>query len=221
MQEKNEYSGDESKKEIRKRKILGVALKEFSEKGYDKAVLEDIASKAGVAKGTLYLYYKDKKDLFNQSILFVIDKFVELIENVAESNLSPIDKIKSVIRDQVKYFIDNKHLFDLFQMAFQKKLIKKDGLTYSELLNKGLMINNLQRKIVEEAKRIGAVKNEFSTDDIIVVCDGVVTSILKEVRARELYHEYKKRIDKEGYNLNERLENSIKIIFEGIAKKEV
>ncbi|RKX94722.1 MAG: hypothetical protein DRP84_06305 [Spirochaetes bacterium] len=221
MREKKEYSEADSKKEIRKREILGVALKEFSEKGYDKAVLEDIALKAGVAKGTIYLYYKDKKDLFNHSILFIIDKFVEIIENIVESNLSPIDKIKSVIRDQVKYFVDNKHLFNLFQMAFQEKLIEKDGLTYSEIIDKGLMIDNLQRKIVEEARKLGAIKNEFSTDDIIVVCDGVVTSILKEVRARELYHEYKNRIDKEGYNLNERLENTIKIIFEGIAKKEV
>ncbi|RLB77554.1 MAG: hypothetical protein DRH15_11165 [Deltaproteobacteria bacterium] len=221
MREKKEYSEADSKKELRKSKILGVALKEFSEKGYDKAVLEDIALKAGVAKGTIYLYYKDKKDLFNHSILFIIDKFVEIIENIVESNLSPIDKIKSVIRDQVKYFVDNKHLFNLFQMAFQEKLIEKDGLTYSEIIDKGLMIDNLQRKIVEEARKLGAIKNEFSTDDIIVVCDGVVTSILKEVRARELYHEYKNRIDKEGYNLNERLENTIKIIFEGIAKKEV
>ena len=221
MREKKEYSEADSKKEIRKREILGVALKEFSEKGYDKAVLEDIALKAGVAKGTIYLYYKDKKDLFNHSILFIIDKFVEIIENIVESNLSPIDKIKSVIRDQVKYFVDNKHLFNLFQMAFQEKLIEKDGLTYSEIIDKGLMIDNLQRKIVEEARKLGAIKNEFSTDDIIVVCDGVVTSILKEVRARELYHEYKNRIDKEGYNLIERLENTIKIIFEGITKKEV
>ncbi len=221
MKGKKEYSEADSKKELRKSKILDVALKEFSEKGYDKALLEDIALKAGVAKGTIYLYYKDKKDLFNHSILFIIDKFVEIIENIVESNLSPIDKIKSVIRDQVKYFVDNKHLFNLFQMAFQEKLIEKDGLTYSEIIDKGLMIDNLQRKIVEEARKLDAIKNEFSTDDIIVVCDGVVTSILKEVRARELYHEYKNRIDKEGYNLIERLENTIKIIFEGITKKEV
>ena len=214
MEEKNELVSGEEKKEKKKKRILKAALMEFSEKGYDKAVLEDIASKAGVAKGTLYLYYNDKRDLFNRSLLFVIDNLIELIQNIVDSNLSPIEKIESVIRDQVKYFVDNSHLFNMFQMAFQENLIMSDKELFTNLIKRKYGIVNLLSKIVEEAKGSRVVKKEFPTDDIITVFDGIVTSILKTVRARELHLELEEK--EKNDDLKKKLDSLIEIVFKGI-----
>lgn len=51
-------------KEKAKERILGAAFEEFSEKGYYEARMEDIAERLGVSKRTLYLYYKNKEELF-------------------------------------------------------------------------------------------------------------------------------------------------------------
>src|SRR5688500_3573644 len=48
----------------RRQAILDAALTAFAERGYEAARLDDVAAKAGVAKGTLYLYFKDKQALF-------------------------------------------------------------------------------------------------------------------------------------------------------------
>lgn len=48
----------------RRQAILDAALTVFAERGYEAARLDDIAARAGVAKGTLYLYFKDKEALF-------------------------------------------------------------------------------------------------------------------------------------------------------------
>ena len=40
------------------------AMENFSKKGFDRTRMEDIAAAAGIAKGTLYLYFKDKEGLF-------------------------------------------------------------------------------------------------------------------------------------------------------------
>jgi AcrR family transcriptional regulator len=48
----------------RRQAILDAALTVFADHGYEAARLDDIASRAGVAKGTLYLYFKDKEALF-------------------------------------------------------------------------------------------------------------------------------------------------------------
>ena len=48
----------------RREAILDAALTVFAERGYEAARLDDMAAKAGVAKGTLYLYFKDKGALF-------------------------------------------------------------------------------------------------------------------------------------------------------------
>lgn len=51
------------KSEIRRQKILDAALAEFEARGYAAARMEDIAREAGVAKGTLYNYFDDKRAL--------------------------------------------------------------------------------------------------------------------------------------------------------------
>lgn len=50
--------------EDRPREICAAALEVFAERGFAAARLDEIAKRAGVSKGTLYLYFKDKEDLF-------------------------------------------------------------------------------------------------------------------------------------------------------------
>ena len=50
--------------EDRPREICAAALEVFAEKGFAAAKLDEIARRAGVSKGTLYLYFKDKEQLF-------------------------------------------------------------------------------------------------------------------------------------------------------------
>ena len=52
----------------RKEAIIDASLVEFSAKGFDAARLEDIAARAGVGKGTIYLYFADKEALFQELI---------------------------------------------------------------------------------------------------------------------------------------------------------
>lgn len=47
-----------------KKKIMQSALENFAKNGFDRTRMEDIATAAGLAKGTLYLYFKNKEDLF-------------------------------------------------------------------------------------------------------------------------------------------------------------
>lgn len=58
-------TGRQKKTEARREGILDAALEEFAARGYAGARMEDIAQRAGVAKGTLYLHFGDKEGLFN------------------------------------------------------------------------------------------------------------------------------------------------------------
>lgn len=51
--------------EFRRREILNAARKVFARRGFTDAIVDDIASEAGVAKGTIYLYFASKKDIYN------------------------------------------------------------------------------------------------------------------------------------------------------------
>ena len=66
----------ERRKEARPQELLASAIELFVERGFASTRLEDVARRAGVSKGTLYLYYANKEDLFKavvrQSILPMI-----------------------------------------------------------------------------------------------------------------------------------------------------
>ena len=51
-------------KEAARSRILGAALAAFAEKGYDQTTMDDIAHRLGVSKGTIYLYFASKEELF-------------------------------------------------------------------------------------------------------------------------------------------------------------
>lgn len=67
----------ERRKEARPQELLASAIELFVERGFAATRLEDVARRAGVSKGTLYLYYANKEDLFKavvrQSIVPMID----------------------------------------------------------------------------------------------------------------------------------------------------
>jgi len=64
----------------RREAILAAALEEFSGQGFSAARLDDVARRAGVAKGTIYLYFRDKDALFEELIRSVLSPVVGALE---------------------------------------------------------------------------------------------------------------------------------------------
>lgn len=68
--------------EDRPREICDAALEVFAEKGFAAAKLDEIARRAGVSKGTLYLYFRDKEDLFRAVVRSAIAPNIEAVTAV-------------------------------------------------------------------------------------------------------------------------------------------
>jgi AcrR family transcriptional regulator len=67
--------------------ILSAALDEFSTRGFEAARLDDVAKRAGVAKGTIYLYFRDKETLFQELIRAMLTPLVGTIEALGQAEL--------------------------------------------------------------------------------------------------------------------------------------
>jgi AcrR family transcriptional regulator len=65
---------------LRRDAILAAALEEFSARGYAAARLEDVALRAGVGKGTIYLHFRDKEALFQELVTSLLVPFIANIE---------------------------------------------------------------------------------------------------------------------------------------------
>jgi AcrR family transcriptional regulator len=82
----------ETKAAARREAILDAALDEFSARGFAAARLDDVAARAGVAKGTIYLYFADKEALFQELVRFQLYPVLGTFEAALASDL-PLRKI--------------------------------------------------------------------------------------------------------------------------------
>jgi AcrR family transcriptional regulator len=71
----------------RREAILAAALDEFSARGFAAARLDDVARRAGIAKGTIYLYFRDKESLFQELVRAMLTPIVGTIEGLGQAEL--------------------------------------------------------------------------------------------------------------------------------------
>jgi AcrR family transcriptional regulator len=79
--------------EDRPREICAAALEVFAEKGFAAAKLDEIAKRAGVSKGTLYLYFKDKEQLFRAVVRNTVAPNVEKLRSGLIQTGMPFDQL--------------------------------------------------------------------------------------------------------------------------------
>lgn len=81
------------RKDARPTEVLEAALDVFFEKGFAAARLEDIAARAGVSKGTIYLYFASKDDVFEALVRSIPMPNVEQLRALATDATIPADKM--------------------------------------------------------------------------------------------------------------------------------
>jgi AcrR family transcriptional regulator len=82
----------------RREAILAAALDEFSARGFQATRLDDVARRASVAKGTIYLYFRDKESLFQELVRTMLGPLVENIEGAPMADL-PARAVAEAIAD--------------------------------------------------------------------------------------------------------------------------
>jgi AcrR family transcriptional regulator len=85
----------------RRQAILAAALKEFSARGFAAARLDDVAVAAGIAKGTIYLYFRDKEALFQDLIRSEMSPVVATLETALAVDLP----VRAVAERAVELFV--------------------------------------------------------------------------------------------------------------------
>ena len=160
-------------------RILQSALDEFSEKGFHATTIDSIAERAGMAKGTVYRYFKTKESLFNALKEDTISEFVELARQDLSRENDVLRIIESVIRIYLSFFEKNSAFFKVivqehkdFGREFSEKFI-------NELI---LALPGLKRRCWK-ASRTGRLKqmNYFTVFfGIIGFLNGVIQKWLHE-----------------------------------------
>ena len=113
--------------EDRPREICAAALGVFAEKGFAAARLDEIAKRAGVSKGTLYLYFKDKEQLFRA---VVRDTVVPNVENLRSGLIQTGLPFDALIRLFLAKFVE---VTDRVPVGAVAKMVISESRNFPEL----------------------------------------------------------------------------------------
>ena len=103
----------ERRKEQHRLEILQVAEQLFARQGYHVTTMEEVAEECGWSKGTLYLYFKSKEDLFFSVLFEKLDQFSATLLADLKTSYGVEGKIAALIDAQFSFFTENKHFFQL------------------------------------------------------------------------------------------------------------
>jgi AcrR family transcriptional regulator len=100
--------------QFRCQSIREAAMRVVSRKGYDHVTVQDIADEAGVAKGTVYLYFKSREDVLEKTMSFSFEEFHILIREAIGRGTTFRERVEQVVQAQLEYFEQQQEFFRLY-----------------------------------------------------------------------------------------------------------
>lgn len=130
------------RKEARPAELLEAAMAVFAEKGFASARLDDIAARAGVSKGTIYLYFDSKEAILRAMITAIPVSMLDGIAQLAASDTSPADATLGKVFQLIGAAMRNPVL-----MQFPRLVIGESGnfpwiaeIYHKEVISRGIAI---------------------------------------------------------------------------------
>jgi TetR/AcrR family fatty acid metabolism transcriptional regulator len=100
--------------EFRRSELLLAARAVFGRKGFHDASVEEIAEMAEVAKGTVYLYYKSKNELYMAALRFGIESLNGQLKQRADQPGGCLETLRTLTQTKIEFFEENRDFFRIY-----------------------------------------------------------------------------------------------------------
>jgi AcrR family transcriptional regulator len=107
-------SKEEVVQEYRIQSIQEATMRVIARKGMAAATMQEIAEEAGVAKGTIYLYFRDREELVEKTFESAMSRLMGLVDEALDRDTTFDQKIHDVIAAQLGFFSSSREFFRLY-----------------------------------------------------------------------------------------------------------
>ena len=142
----------------RKHEILEKSLELFTREGYDDVTFQKIADACGITRTTLYIYFKNKKEIFTWSIKQMTGELeARLMEILADKSLTAEDCLRRIMYWVIETCEQNRPLFNVLLLYLIN--LQKTGVSAEERVNRRVIrIRHLLSMIIIEGQKRGEFK---------------------------------------------------------------
>ncbi|SEM36471.1 transcriptional regulator, TetR family [Mesobacillus persicus] len=138
------------------RQIIDAAVIVIAENGYHQAQVSKIAKQAGVADGTIYLYFRNKEDILISLFQEKMGNFIEIIEGKIAGKSTAVEKLLMLVEAHLEWVAEDSHLAIVTQLELRQSN-KELRLKINEVL-KGYL------KLIDKIVIEGIERNEFRSN---------------------------------------------------------
>ena len=165
-------------------RILEAAVKVFARQGFHQSTVAQIAKEAGVADGTIYLYFKNKDDIlvqfFNYINRQVLDRFRTAVEQADDS----LGKLHNLIRSHLSEFQKNRN----GAIVYQVETHQSSRLAEAQIKAMSKMYRDIITEIVEQGQQEGNIRKDLYVGLVKRMIIGAVDEVINTwIHADESY----------------------------------
>jgi AcrR family transcriptional regulator len=152
LREKRSGPGIEKRKRLTQKAIVDTAAELFARDGFGATSLDDIARVLGVTKGALYYHVKNKEEILRLIYLTVLTASEEPLHQIAEADLSPLEKLRRAVEHQAAVAADRSPAM----IVFYREHPHLTGPFAKEITLRKKAYERYFERIIEEGQVAGA-----------------------------------------------------------------
>ncbi len=164
----------ESRKNLKRERIIETAFELFSKKNYHEVMMEDVAKLTDVAKGTVYNYFSSKEELYFSIMKQRMEKLTNSLTEKIASETNSIDSLHSFITHLYMFMMKYQNFF----LMYKKEFLKADNEICLELRSMEKSLNALLFEII----KTGTTKGLFRQVDENFAVNIILGSIFGAVQ---------------------------------------
>jgi len=176
----------EREKEQRRDDIVQAATKVFFEKGLQLATVDEIAEAAELSKGTIYLYFKSKEDLYLAVTSVGFDILSDMFQATIDSSSSTIEALQRLGDTYYDFFIEHRDYFRMFQY-FQNPGMHKQVSTemMEQCQTHNLRTWNIVVQLLENGMKEGLIRTDMSAPEMAVALWSSANALMQQMDHRQ------------------------------------
>lgn len=209
----------EREKAARKEAIIDAAEKVIASKGFDNSTMDEIAEKAELGKGTLYLYFSSKTSIY----LAICERGSRLLNQklakVITLDISGIDMVKKMGHVYLQFIQENPIYFNSFN--FFENALSEDRLEESDLTDKlqehGVEAMTYVVRALQIGMQDGSIKDTYDPKELGIIFWGASRGVIQVAYMKENRRSFK-ILEDVSFSLESLVNSFIDIIGSGIKK---
>jgi TetR/AcrR family transcriptional regulator, fatty acid metabolism regulator protein len=147
--------GNQRGKKEKYKRILEAAVKVFADLGFHQSTISQIAREAGVADGTIYLYFKNKDDILVQFFSYKTKQVFDRFKEAVDSADAPVEKLRNLIQRHLSEFQRDRNM----AIVYLAETRRKNRVVEKQIRIMSKMYFDLVAEIIAQGQQNGTIRS--------------------------------------------------------------